>query len=97
MNEVTTTQTQVTEVQIIPVKPTNGLIAFASCVIDGKLLLSSIGVFTKLDGSGYRITFPTKKVGREGFNVNVFNPINKEACEAITRAILAKVGNLFEI
>lgn len=95
MNEVTISNTRVTEVQIVPVKPVDGLVAFASCVVDNKLLLSSIGVFTKLSG-GYRITFPTKKVGRDGLNVSVFNPINKEVCEAITQAILNKVSNLFE-
>lgn len=94
MKEAIKNCTNVSEVQITPIQPRDGLIAFASCIVDHKLFLGSIGVFTTLSG-GYRITFPTKKVGKDGFSVSIFNPINKEACEAITEVILNKVTNLF--
>jgi len=85
---------KVDEVQITPVKPTDGLVAFASCVINGQLYLGSLGVHQRLDGSGYRITYPTKKVGTR--LLNYYHPLTKEAGMAIEQAITAKCSELFE-
>jgi len=84
---------KVTEIQINPIKPNNGLIAFASIVLENKLYLSSIGLHRKLDGSGYRITYPTKMVGNK--NMNIFHPINKEVGLEIEKAILEKAEKIF--
>lgn len=86
--------TKISEIQIIPVKPNDGLVGFASLVLDNKLYLSSIGIFRKINGSGFRITYPTKKVGEK--SLNIFHPINKEVGDAIETAILEKVKRIFE-
>lgn len=85
---------KITEIQIIPIKPTNGLIAFASIVLDEKIYLGSIGVHKKLNDSGYRITYPTKKIGNK--DLNIFHPITKEFGIEIENIILQKVEKLFE-
>lgn len=51
----------VSEVNIQLIKPCDGLVGFASVVLDGQIYLSSIGIHQRLDGTGYRITYPTKK------------------------------------
>ena len=79
---------KITEVQIIPIKPNNGLVAFASVVVENSLYLGSLGVYTRLDGSGYRITYPTKKIGNK--NINIYHPINKETSKAIEEAIISE-------
>lgn len=84
----------VSEVNITPVKPTDGLVAFASCVIDGQLFIGSLGVHQRLDGTGYRITYPTKKVGSR--QLNFYHPLAKEAGSLIEQAIVAKCLELFE-
>jgi len=86
--------TKISEVQIIPIKPNNGLIGFVSLVLDNKLYLSSIGLHKKLDGSGYRITYPTKKVGQK--NLNIYHPINSEVGKVIERSVLNKATKIFE-
>lgn len=86
--------TKITEVQIIPIKPNNGLVGFASLVLDNKLYLGSIGILKKIDGSGFRITYPTKKVGDK--NINIYHPINKEVGVVIETAILNKAKEIFE-
>jgi DNA-binding cell septation regulator SpoVG len=78
---------KITEIQITPIKPMNGLVAFASCLLDDGLYLGSIGIVTKLEG-GYRLVFPTKKVG--GKNINIFHPINKKAGEQLAQEIINK-------
>ncbi len=84
----------INEVNITPVKPIDGLVAFASCVIDGQIYVGSIGVHKLLDGSGYRITYPTKKLGSR--QLNFFHPVTKETGRLIEQAIVAKCVELFE-
>ncbi len=83
---------RVTEVDIVLVKPKDGLIAFASVVLDDELYLSGIGVHAKLVGSGYRLTYPARKVGETQFNL--FHPIRKPVGFAIEQAIVEKLKNV---
>ena len=80
--------------QIVPIKPVDGLVGFASCVVDGQLYLGSIGIHKRLDGSGYRLTYPTKNIGTH--KINYFHPVSREAGEAIEQTITAKCNELFE-
>ena len=82
----------INEIQIIPVKPNNGLVAFASCVVDNCLYLSSIAIHKKLDGSGYRLTYPTKKVGMG--SLHIYHPITKELSKVIEEAIIKRFEEL---
>src|SRR3989338_7376699 len=78
----------ITEVQIVPIKAQDGLVAIASVVFDNSLYLGSIGVYTRRNGPGYRITYPTKSSG--GRNFNIYHPIRKEMSEVIEKAVLQK-------
>lgn len=78
---------QISEIQIIPIKPQNGLVAFASFVLDGNLYLGSIGIVSRPQG-GYRLTYPTKKIGDR--NINIFHPINKEFASQVEAEIIKK-------
>ena len=84
-------KTKVSEVTIIPIKPKNGLVALASCVLDNKIYLGSIGIYTKLKG-GYRLTYPNKKVGENA--INLYHPITKETGDAVEKAIVEKYEEL---
>lgn len=83
----------ITEVNIVPVKPQNGLVGFASLVVDGNIYLNSIAIYVKLDGS-YRLLYPTKSSGER--SINLFHPINRPTSEAIERAVFEKCNELFE-
>jgi stage V sporulation protein G len=78
----------ITEVQIEFIKPHNGLIGFASLVLDGNIYLSSIAIHKKLTSTGYRITYPNKG------NFTIFHPINIQASKQIEQAIFAKLKNV---
>ena len=84
---------KITEVQITPIKPNNGLVAFASVVLDNSVYLGFIGVHTRLNGEGYRLTYPTKKVGEK--SLNICHPINKETSRDIEDAIISKINEIF--
>ena len=83
----------ITEVNVVPVKPQNGLVGFASLVVDGNIYLNSIAIYVKLDGS-YRLLYPTKNSGER--SINLFHPINRPTNEAIERAVFEKCNELFE-
>jgi len=83
---------KITEIQIIPIKPQDGLVAFGSVVLDGSFYLGSIGIHKRRDGSGYRITYPTKKIGDR--DINIYHPINQEASKMIEEAIIGKVEKI---
>ena len=75
---------QISEVKIEIIKPCDGLVAFASVIINNAICLSSIAIHKKLNAEGYRITYPSKG------KFNVFYPINKEAGLAIETVVLEK-------
>jgi len=78
---------KITEIQIIPIKPQDGLVAFASLVFGKHFYLGSIGIHTRLEG-GYRLVYPTKKVGMR--SINIFHPINKDTANEIHNAVIKK-------
>jgi stage V sporulation protein G len=82
-------------VDIAVTKPKDGLIAFASVVLDDQLYLSSIAIHSKLAGTGYRLTYPTRKVGEAQFSI--FHPIRKPVGLAIERAVLEKLKDVMII
>lgn len=91
MNKIT-----ISEVSFYPLRPNEkGLIGFASVNFDNKLSLNSIAVYTRPDGSDYRLLFPSKQLpnGRE---INIFYPINKETSELIKEAVARKIEELTE-
>lgn len=79
---------QISEVNINLIKPKDGMIGFASIIIDSNVFLNSIGIHKKLNAEGYRITYPTK-----GSN-QTFYPINREAGKAIEQAIFNKLNDV---
>jgi DNA-binding cell septation regulator SpoVG len=85
----------ITEVEIYPIKPKDGLVGFASCIFDGKLSLNSIAIHTRADGTGYRLVYPAK-VLPNGKVINAYFPINREVARVIEKAIIAELEKLAE-
>ena len=81
---------RVGEVQIRPIKPTNGLLGFASVIFDDCLYLGSIGIYSRPQG-GYRLTYPTKKES----GLNIFYPINGRVNGQIEEAVISKFEEVF--
>lgn len=84
---------EITEVQIFPIKPRDGLVAFASCIVNGQFYLGNIAIHTRLDGSGYRLVFPAK-ILPNGKEIQCFHPITREAGDTIHQAIIEQLEAL---
>lgn len=81
---------KISEVQISFVKPNDGIIGFASLLVNDSIYLNSIAIHKKLNGTDYRITYPTKKLSAEN-SINLFHPINRQTSLAIEHAIFSKL------
>lgn len=89
MNEL-----KVTEVQIIPIKPKDGLVAFASCIINNQFYLGNIAIYTSPTSSdGFRLVFPAKNLPT-GKQIQSVYPINRSAYDAVKKAIIQKFEEL---
>lgn len=77
----------ITEIHFTPIRPKNGLVGFASCVIDGSFYLGSIAIHSRPDGS-YRLVYPEKRIGES--SMSIFHPINKSAGRSIEKAVIEK-------
>lgn len=90
MNEI-----MLSEIQIIPVKPRNGLLAFCSFVINNSFYVGDVAIYSRLNGSGYRLTYPVKVLSN-GLKVNCFHPINKQSAQAIEQQVISAFLELTE-
>lgn len=84
----------ISEIQIIPVKPRDGLIAFASCVVNASLYIGNIAIYTCPSiPDEFRLTYPIKTLPN-GKEISCVHPINKKTGEAIRKAIVEKYKKL---
>jgi stage V sporulation protein G len=77
----------ITEVNIAPIKPQNGLVAFASFIYCNALYCSSVGIFTRPNG-GYRLLYPTKEVA--GRQLDIYHPISNTVGLQIEKEVVTK-------
>ena len=81
---------KISEIQIIPVKPKEGLVAFSSCVVNSAIYIGNIAIHTSSSiPSGFRLVFP-KKVLPNGKEIHCVHPINKETGELISNSIIER-------
>lgn len=79
---------KISEIHIEFIKPRDGLIGFASFVINEDIYISSVAIHKKLNGDGYRLTYPSKG------NFTICHPINRNASQEIEAAIFSKLKNV---
>ena len=83
---------KISKVEILPIQPRQGLIGFATLEVDEQLVLSSIAIHCKRDGSGFRLTYPTKNNGQH--KMTLFHPTNLQLSREIERAIFDKAQKI---
>lgn len=76
----------ITEINITPIKPQNGLVAFASFVLYKAIYCGSVAVFSRPDGS-YRLSYPNRRVGSR--EMDIFYPISRLVGHEIEQAVIA--------
>ena len=71
---------------------TDGLLAWASCVVSDAIKLDNIAIRQARDGSLF-LTYPAK-ITANGDRYNYYNPISVEAASAVQDAVLARLVSL---
>ena len=90
MNEIV-----VSEIQILPLKPNNGLIAFVSFVVNNQLYIGNVALYTSPSSSdGFRLVYPIK-VLPNGKEISCVHPISREAGGQFQKAVIQKYEELF--
>ncbi len=84
-------QNKLSEIQVTPIKPMNGLVGFASVVFDNSFYLGGIGIYTRPRGN-FRLTYPTRKHGSG--SLNIFHPINRSMAQEVEDAVIAKYEDI---
>jgi len=90
MNEI-----NLSEIEIIPVKPRNGLLAFSSFVLNNSFYVGSVAIYSRFFEDGYRLVYP-EKVLANGYKVSCFHPINSQVAKQIEEKIISTYENLIE-
>jgi len=86
----------ISEIQIVPIKPKDGLVAFASCVINDSFYIGNIAIYTSYNcPNGYRLVYPSKVLAN-GKEVNCVHPINRDAGEVISKAIISRFQQIIQ-
>ncbi len=76
----------INDIRIFHIHSKDGIVAFASAIIDECFYIGSIAIHKKKDVSGYRITYPTRK--SRGKDLNLYHPLTNECSELIEKAII---------
>jgi len=84
----------ISEIQIIPVRPHEGLVAFASFVLNKQFYIGNVAIYCRLNSEGYRLVYPSKMLPINGKEIQCFHPICKEAAEDIEKAVINKLNEL---
>jgi DNA-binding cell septation regulator SpoVG len=68
---------RLSKIKIRKIIPKDGLVGFASCVIDDALYIGNIAIFSRLnEDNKYRLVFPVKEV--ENNKISIIHPLTQE-------------------
>ena len=86
----------VDEVNVLPVIPRNGLVAFVSFVVTNQIFIGNVALYSSPSTEdGYRLVYPDK-ILPNGKKTQCIYPINKDAGEAIKKAVVEHYENVIE-
>lgn len=87
---------KISEIQIVFIPPHNGLVGFTTAIINDQFKIGNVAIYTSPGSTlGYRLVFPNKKLA-SGQVVDCFHPINREAEQQVTSAIVKRYLELME-
>ena len=85
---------EISELQIIPIKPKNGLLAFCSFIINNQFYIGSVAIYARLNGA-YRLVYPSKSLPN-GYKTSCVHPISKETGRIVEQAVVKSFKDLMK-
>ena len=77
---------KLTEIEIVPVRPNKGLVAFASFILNDSFFIGDVAIYTRIDQPGYRLVYPVRYLVT-GLRVHCFKPIHKPVADDIENQV----------
>ena len=85
---------RVSDIQIMPLTPKDGLVAIASFIVNECLFVGDVAIYTSFTNPlGFRLVYPDK-ILRNGKRINCVYPITREAGLIISKAVIDKYKKL---
>jgi len=85
---------KISDIQIMPLPPKDGLVAIASFIVNECLFVGDVAIFTSFKNPlGFRLVYPDK-ILRNGKRINCVYPITREAGLIISEAVVGKYKEL---
>jgi len=82
---------KISRIEIVPIPPRNGLVAFASFIINDCYFCGNVAIYTSpSQPEGFRLVYPTK------MGMSCFHPIKREVGEMIQRKVISRYLELIE-
>ena len=76
-----------TEIEFIPLKPRQGLLAFVSFIINNAFFVGDVAIYSRLNKEGFRLSYPTR-ILKNGLKVDCFHPISRTVAESIEKQVI---------
>ena len=86
---------KLTEIEIVPVRPNKGLVAFASFILNDSFFIGDVAIYTRIDQPGYRLVYPVRYLVT-GLRVHCFKPIHKPVADEIENQVSRCYEKLIE-
>lgn len=86
---------KLTEIEIVPVRPNKGLVAFASFILSDSFFVGDVAIYTRIDQPGYRLVYPVRYLVT-GLRVHCFKPIHKLVADEIESQVNKRYEKLIE-
>ena len=84
---------KISEINIFPITPRDGLLGFCNFIYNDEFYMGGIGVYSRPEG-GIRLTYPYKK--GDHTNIPLYYPINKEVGDNILKKVEEKYQEVIE-
>ncbi len=85
---------RISNIQIVPIQPNQGIIGFASLLLDEALYISSIAIMTRPTG-GFRLVYPTKKTASR--DIGIFYPIDRSLGQEIEKNVIKELEKVMKL
>lgn len=87
-------KTEVKEIKFFPLEPTErGMVGIGSCLINDNFKLNGIGIYSRPDGSDFRLVFPHIRLPH-GLTLPAFFPINRETSGDLKNAFAERIRKI---
>jgi len=86
---------KISEINIIPIKPREGVLAFCSFILNDSFYIGNVAIYKHLNREGFRLSYPSRTLPN-ALSVSCFHPINQTVGREIESAVSETYEGIIE-